>query len=267
MSHVATVVMTTSMIPSKLLANSTRRTIIDLLREKSYTTGALCERFDLSRFAVMQHLKVLEKAGLVSAEKRGRYRWNHLDRDRLAELESQLSAESSQDMVNLSRLPSAIHLARFVAEFVYATTPNRLFDALTHGIDQWWNSTRPERTSTMCLEAQLGGRLYEQFDAPGNGILYGTIDQYKQDEQLGFMGTMGGDTVLSIVRLQLNGIADGQTVLSLQHSFVGEVGRATFEAFQQFWQHALGEQLARFVGATGDNYQRHSDAVMNLVAG
>ena len=34
---------------------------------------------DLDRCTVMQHLSVLEKAGLVVVERRGRERWNHLD--------------------------------------------------------------------------------------------------------------------------------------------------------------------------------------------
>ena len=43
------------------------------------TTGELCERFDFSRFAVMKHLKALEKGNLVVVERRGRERINHLN--------------------------------------------------------------------------------------------------------------------------------------------------------------------------------------------
>ena len=34
---------------------------------------------DLDRCTIMQHLSVLEEAGLIVAERRGRERWNHLD--------------------------------------------------------------------------------------------------------------------------------------------------------------------------------------------
>ncbi len=34
---------------------------------------------EIDRCTVMQHLRVLEEAGLVVAERRGRERWNHLD--------------------------------------------------------------------------------------------------------------------------------------------------------------------------------------------
>ena len=44
------------------------------------TTGGLAEAFpDLSRFAVMQHLKVLEEADLVLPRREGRERHNHLN--------------------------------------------------------------------------------------------------------------------------------------------------------------------------------------------
>ena len=43
------------------------------------TTGELCGLFKFSRFAVMKHLKALEKGGLVVVERRGRERINHLN--------------------------------------------------------------------------------------------------------------------------------------------------------------------------------------------
>lgn len=64
----------------KALANATRRAVLDQLREGPQTTGSLCDAFDgLDRCTVMQHLRVLEKAGLVVAQRRGRERWNHLN--------------------------------------------------------------------------------------------------------------------------------------------------------------------------------------------
>lgn len=61
------------------LGDATRRKILDLLRGGSMTTGALCEHFDVSRFGVMKHLKVLVECGLVTVERRGRQRFNHLN--------------------------------------------------------------------------------------------------------------------------------------------------------------------------------------------
>lgn len=64
----------------KALAAPIRRKILDALRDRPQTTGALCDRFaSLDRCTVMQHLKVLERADLVIAQRQGRVRWNHLN--------------------------------------------------------------------------------------------------------------------------------------------------------------------------------------------
>lgn len=64
----------------KALAHRTRRRMVDALKTGPLTTGMLCEILpELDRCTVMQHLKVLEEAGLVIVERRGRERWNHLD--------------------------------------------------------------------------------------------------------------------------------------------------------------------------------------------
>lgn len=64
----------------KALAHPRRRQLLDLMKDAPRTTGMLCEAFaDMDRCTVMQHLKVLEDAGLVVARREGRERWNHLD--------------------------------------------------------------------------------------------------------------------------------------------------------------------------------------------
>lgn len=64
----------------KALSHRVRRRILDLLKTEPRTTGMLCDLVpEIDRCTVMQHLGVLEEAGLVIAEKRGRERWNHLD--------------------------------------------------------------------------------------------------------------------------------------------------------------------------------------------
>ena len=64
----------------KALSAPTRRAILDALKDRPQTTGALCACFPaLDRCTVMQHLKVLEDADLVIARRKGRERWNHLN--------------------------------------------------------------------------------------------------------------------------------------------------------------------------------------------
>jgi DNA-binding transcriptional ArsR family regulator len=59
----------------KALASPFRRRILDTLRDGSCTTGALCAQFpELDRTTVLQHLRVLEHAELVTGRKIGRER-------------------------------------------------------------------------------------------------------------------------------------------------------------------------------------------------
>ena len=64
----------------KALANPVRRRICDALGRRPLTTTQLCQGFpELDRCTVMQHLGVLERAGLVVPVRKGRERFNYLD--------------------------------------------------------------------------------------------------------------------------------------------------------------------------------------------
>ncbi|WP_428429566.1 ArsR/SmtB family transcription factor [Pararhizobium sp.] len=64
----------------KALAASSRRAMLDVLKDRPQTTGDLCARFPaLDRCTVMQHLKVLAAADLIIVKREGRERWNYLN--------------------------------------------------------------------------------------------------------------------------------------------------------------------------------------------
>ena len=64
----------------KALCSPHRRALLDALKDGPKTTSALCEVLPrLSRYAVMQHLGVLERAGVVLVRREGRERWNELN--------------------------------------------------------------------------------------------------------------------------------------------------------------------------------------------
>jgi DNA-binding transcriptional ArsR family regulator len=57
------------------LAHPSRRQILDILKEHpGCSVNDVAEHFDVSRIAVMKHLRVLEAAGLLISEKEGRTR-------------------------------------------------------------------------------------------------------------------------------------------------------------------------------------------------
>src|SRR5262252_11073479 len=64
----------------RALADPGRRKLLDRLFEESgLTLGQLCERMDMSRQAVSQHLALLEEANLVSTVWRGREKLHYLN--------------------------------------------------------------------------------------------------------------------------------------------------------------------------------------------
>jgi DNA-binding transcriptional ArsR family regulator len=70
----------------KALADSTRRTILDELTDRSgQTLFELCSRLmtkhhlSSSRQAISQHLGVLEEAGLVETRREGRYKFHYIN--------------------------------------------------------------------------------------------------------------------------------------------------------------------------------------------
>ena len=62
------------------LAHQTRRRILDLVRDQpGQGVGELAKAFDVSRIAIMNHLKVLEEAGLLVSQREGRTRRLYLN--------------------------------------------------------------------------------------------------------------------------------------------------------------------------------------------
>lgn len=68
------------------LANPVRRELLEILTRQQLSAGELSDRFELSRPAVAEHLKVLRDAGLVADEPQGRRRIYRLTAEPLAEL-------------------------------------------------------------------------------------------------------------------------------------------------------------------------------------
>jgi DNA-binding transcriptional ArsR family regulator len=64
----------------KALSDSTRRQILDVLRDGPRQTSEIVDSFpELSRFGVMKHLEVLREVGLVRTRTEGRRRINSLN--------------------------------------------------------------------------------------------------------------------------------------------------------------------------------------------
>ena len=71
----------------QVIADPSRRQILNLLSNNSLTINALAENFDMSRPAVSKHIKILSGAGFISIQDIGRERYCMLKRDGFNELQ------------------------------------------------------------------------------------------------------------------------------------------------------------------------------------
>jgi DNA-binding transcriptional ArsR family regulator len=65
------------------IADPTRREIIDLLSHQPMNLNAIAERFDISRPAISNHIRILNECGIVSIEQVGRERICKIEPDQL----------------------------------------------------------------------------------------------------------------------------------------------------------------------------------------
>jgi DNA-binding transcriptional ArsR family regulator len=74
----------------EILAEPTRRRVLDLLREQERTVGDLVDELDMSQPAVSKHLRVLRDAGLVEARVDAQRRIYSLRAEPLADVDAWL---------------------------------------------------------------------------------------------------------------------------------------------------------------------------------
>ena len=116
------------------LADATRRALLDeLFREDGQTLHALEQRFAMTRFGVMKHLKVLEAAGLVVTKRRGREKLHFLNPVPIRLVHDRWVSKYAEPMsATLSRLKERLETPmEKVFEIYIRTTPERLWEAIT----------------------------------------------------------------------------------------------------------------------------------------
>jgi DNA-binding transcriptional ArsR family regulator len=92
------------------LADVTRRSVVERLSRGPASVSDLAKPFDMSLPAVVQHLAVLEGAGVVSSEKVGRVRTYQLAPDGLVPANEWIVDQRTPPAKRLDRLGD--HLAR-----------------------------------------------------------------------------------------------------------------------------------------------------------
>ena len=72
----------------RAIAEPRRRQILELVRERELSAGAIASQFDVTRPAISQHLGVLKEAGLVEERRNGTQRLYRARPQGLSELKA-----------------------------------------------------------------------------------------------------------------------------------------------------------------------------------
>ena len=118
----------------RALADPTRRSLLDeLFREDGQTLSGLEERFSMTRFGVMKHLKQLEEAGLVVTKRRGREKLHFLNPVPIRLVHDRWVSKYAEPWTAaLSGLKHRLeNPMEKVFEIYIKTTPERLWEAIT----------------------------------------------------------------------------------------------------------------------------------------
>lgn len=160
------------------------------MRTGPKSTGQLTKEMDgLTRFAVMQHLGVLEESGLVLSRREGRQRLNYSNPSRILELFNQwitpLASRAAETAQHLQRYAESQREAiprmseqnyrqvKIELETLIQAPANVVYDAITRNYPKWWPHSFRDG-AVIYHENKVGGTLGEQW-ADGGGVAYGTV--------------------------------------------------------------------------------------------
>lgn len=245
----------------KALSHPSRVEILDFLNNGPMTTGELCDKFQVSRYAIMKHLDILEQASLIVVRRQGRERYNYLNVVPLQQLynrwvskyESKLSSSllnlkdkleaKERGPLNVDNRQTKLAFGTFQIEqeVTIEASIDRVFKGLTEDINDWWEFRLGGKDSKqLILEPKMNGLFYEDF-GNGQGAVWGTVIYYKEPEEIKLIGLLGmKGAVNSHYSYKLEEIGSA-TVLRLSHDAVGLLEPQWEEEHRKGWTYLLGK--------------------------
>ena len=231
----------------KALSHPTRVDILDLLTKGPLSTGELSEHFDVSRYAVMKQLKVLDDVHLIIVRRQGRIRLNYLNIIPLQEVYNRwVSKYESTFSISLTKLKAKLenggsnHMKTEISSFqieqqIEINAPIKdVSHSLIYDINDWWEFRFEEENSHITFDPKVGGFFMENW-GNGQGAIWGTVLYYKEHEEIrlqGLLGMQGAVNSHYSYRLESHGEA---TTVKLSHSAVGLLDPKWEEAHSSGW--------------------------------
>lgn len=246
------------------LADPTRRAIVDRLAAGPETTGALCGGFPLSRFGVMKHIGVLERAGLIVSRRQGRTRVNHLNAAPLHALharwlspragalgEAILTLSNRLEESDMTEPVPQVSSVEIALDWEIAASAQKIWRLLFDAPESWWPAdyrAGPDG-SVLLFDERVGGTLREERPDGGGLVWYNVaaLDPMRSVDLSGHLASRYGGPATSLLHIELSpGKADGSTLLRLTDSVFGRLGPGFRVSASGGWHAIVGEGLKPF---------------------
>jgi DNA-binding transcriptional ArsR family regulator len=234
------------------LADSTRRAVLERLRERELSVGELARNLPVTRPAVSQHLKVLREAGLVSERRVGNRRLYRIDPRGLVPLRRYLEQTWGQVLDAFGRSAGEARMIEpLVKTIVVPLEVSGAFELFTGGMGSWWplatHSVGAERARGCRFEARAGGRIYEIMD-DGTESEWGVVKLAEFPRRVVFTWHPGRPaSTAQEVEVTFRGV-EGGTEVRLEHrgwERYGENAEAARDRYDTGWDQVFG---ARYGG-------------------
>jgi DNA-binding transcriptional ArsR family regulator len=245
----------------KALGHPIRRQILDILKVAPKTTGELNEHFpEVTRYAIMKHLNILEEGNLIIVRREGKYRRNFLNAVPLQEMHNRWVGKYMQATANsLLKLRSTIEQKgeketmtiqefRIEQEVFINGSREEVFNALTEKVGDWWEfRIAPEgQKSTLTLDPVPGGQFIEKWGEK-EGAIWGNVYYINAPQELRLIGHLGMQGAVHSAYTYRLLEQDGGTLLQLSHLATGIIQENWEENHTKGWEYLLGTLLKNYI--------------------
>ena len=251
------------------LADPTRRPLIDRLAGGARTTSQLCENMPMSRFGVMKHLGILERAGLVIARRHGRLRLNHLNAAPLRALHTRWALGARRRARRRRHRPCHRHRSHGHARRAIPAAQAEIVDIALEwpveaSVQRVWQALF-ERVESLVAGRPPRGRRRRRDDAsrrawaascarraPTAAASSGIGDRARSARSVDLAGHLAaryGGPAASLLHIEIApGARDGTAILKLTNSVFGRIGPNMRASLTDGWQAILGDGLVAHLG-------------------
>lgn len=246
----------------KALGHPIRRGILDILKKSPRTTGELNEYFpEVTRYAIMKHLNILEEGHLILVRREGKYKKHFLNAVPLQEMHERWVGKYMQ-----STASSLMNLRRAVQDKggdktmdstkdfhieqeIFLDAPrNEVFRALTEKVEEWWEFRIAPKgvTSHFTFEPVPGGQFIERWGEK-EGAVWGNVYYVNAPEEIRLHGHLGMHGAVNSAYTYRLLEKDGGTLLQLSHTASGVILEQWEEEHTKGWEYLLGILLKKYV--------------------